>query len=84
MEESDQEQVNDLDPLIGTWNYVISDPYTGNGFLRTTFNADGTFVEEFKSVTDSGIWENKGDNFDEEVQPYIIVYYSLSSGEIDI
>ena len=38
MEESEQERVNDVDPLIGTWNYVISDPYTGNDFFKTTFN----------------------------------------------
>ena len=84
MEESEQERVNDVDPLIGTWNYVISDPYTGNDFFKTTFNDDGTFVEEFAGGNDGGIWENKGDNFNDEVQTYIIEYYGLATGEADI
>ena len=31
-----------------------------------------------------GIWENKGDNFNDQVGTYIIEYWSLAIGEADI
>ena len=86
MEETEQEQVNDVDPLIGTWNFVLSDNIMDQDGSSVIFKSDGTFTEQNPDgvTDDGGIWENKGDNFNDEVQTYVLEYYGLATGEADI